>query len=86
MALIIEKNSRRNRIQFSVNDEMYRKYLTNQERAKMLRVILDFTRDFEKWLDSQLDQAASKLTEIELKRSQAAINKETVSFADLAED
>jgi hypothetical protein len=86
MALVMEKSSRRNRIQFSVSDEMYRKYLASQERAKALRAILDFNRDFEKWLDGQLDQTASKLSEIEQKRVQAAINKETVSFADLAED
>ena len=86
MALVIEKNSRRNRIQFSVSDEMYKKYLASQERAKALRAILDFNRDFEKWLDGQLDQTASKLSEIEQKRVQAAFDKETVSFADLAED
>lgn len=86
MALIIEKSSRRNRIQFSVGDEMYKKYLANQDRAKSLRVILDFTRDFEKWLENQLEQTTSKLTEIELKRAQAAIDKETASFADMVED
>lgn len=86
MALIIEKNSRRNRIQFSINDEMYKKYQANQDRAKALRAILDFTKDFEKWLDGQLDQASAKLSEIEQKRAQAAINKAAVSFADLAED
>jgi hypothetical protein len=86
MAQIIEKSSSRNRIQFSVSDEMFIKYHATLDRAKELRALVEFTKDFKKWFDGQLEQAATKLTKIEQKRVQAAIDKKAASFADVVED
>lgn len=86
MATIVEKSSRRNRIQFSVGDELYLKYEANQDRAKRLRAILDYSKDFEKWLATQVEHASSELSKLEQKRAQAAIDKSAASFSDLTEE
>ena len=65
MANIIERNKRRNRIQFTVGRGLYAQYEENQQRAKKLQVILDFSRDFERWLATQMEQVARDLRQLE---------------------
>jgi len=64
MAVITEKNGRRNRVQFSMSTYLYESYQQNVETAKQLEVVLDFNRDFEKWFTAQNEQVARELERI----------------------
>jgi hypothetical protein len=61
MATIIEKQTRRNRVQFSMPRQLYDAHQQNLELAKSLGAIIDFNRDFERWFSAQVDHVAKEL-------------------------
>lgn len=82
MATIIEKNVRRNRVQFTMSNALRKQYELCQERAKRLLVMLDFSKDFERWFAGQLEQADSQLKLREENNKQATAVKSS-SFSAL---
>lgn len=61
MAIITEKQTRRNRVQFSMPKKLYETHQRNLELAKDLGAIIDFNRDFERWFGSQVEQVSKDL-------------------------
>ena len=62
MATISEKQTRRNRVQFTMPRHLYEAHQRNLDQAKELGAIIDFNRDFERWFIAQVDQVAKELT------------------------
>jgi hypothetical protein len=65
MASITEKNSRRYRVQFTMSRSLYQVYEANMERAANLHVVIDFSKDFEKWFSGQMEQVSKELQQLE---------------------
>jgi hypothetical protein len=65
MAVISEKNTRRYRVQFTMSRTLHQAYEASLERASSLNVVIDFSRDFEKWFSNQLEQVARELQQLE---------------------
>lgn len=61
MATILEKNTRRFRVQFSMSRALYGDYQQCLHLAEELKVTIDFSRDFERWFSVQLEQANREL-------------------------
>lgn len=61
MATIVVKNPRRFRMQFSMSRALYNEYQQCLRLADELKVNIDFSRDFERWLSGQLEQANREL-------------------------
>jgi len=61
MATITEKQTRRNRVQFTMPRQLYEAHQQNLELAKVLGAIVDFNKDFERWFSSQVDQVSKEL-------------------------
>lgn len=61
MATIVEKNTRRFRVQFSMSRSLFDNYQQCLLLAEELKVTIDFSRDFEKWFSVQLEQANREL-------------------------
>lgn len=76
MATIIQKNSRRHRIQLSMSSQLYNNYEANLQRAKKLQVSLDFTKDFERWFASQMEQVNKELQMLEAQGGSDAVVKQ----------
>lgn len=66
MATILEKNTRRYRMQFSMRRELYEQYQTLLSRASEIGVVIDFTSDFDTWFAGQLDQVRQQLQTLEI--------------------
>lgn len=64
MPKIIQKATRRNRVQFTVSQPLYNNYLGCMQLAEQLKVTIDFSRDFDRWFSSQLEQAKKDLEEM----------------------
>lgn len=69
MATISEKNTRRYRVQFTITRTLHQAYESNLNRAKNLHVVIDFTRDFEKWFSNQLEQVSRELQQLDADQS-----------------
>lgn len=65
MASITQKNNRRYRVQFTMRRELYETYQALLERASELRVVIDFSHDFEEWFSNQLEQVSHELGKLE---------------------
>jgi len=61
MATITPKQIHRNRIQFSMNQQLFDAHQANVKMAKELNTIIDFTRDFERWFGQQVEQVSKAL-------------------------
>lgn len=61
MASITKKNSRRYRIQFSMNRELYETYEAIQTRSKELGLVIEFNEDFTGWFRCQLREVMEEL-------------------------
>lgn len=77
MAIIIEKNERRCRVQFSMPRQLYEAHQRNLDLAKELGAAIDFNRDFERWFHPQVEQVAKELER--LKQERANIEPKTVT-------
>lgn len=71
MAVITEKNTRRYRVQFTISRAIHQTYEASLERARKLGVVIDFTRDFEKFFANQLEQVARELQQLEGEQPQS---------------
>lgn len=65
MATIVEKNTRRYRVQFTMSRPLHQSYEGALERARKLGLVIDFSRDFEKWFANQLEQVSRELQQLE---------------------
>jgi len=65
MASITEKNTRRYRVQFTMSRSLFQLYEANMARAANLHLIIDFSRDFEKWFSGQMEQVTRELQQLE---------------------
>lgn len=72
MAIITEKNNKRYRVQFTAPRALHQKYEQCMAMAEKLGVLLDFSRDFEKWFSAQIDQVSRDLLEVQEKRLREA--------------
>lgn len=68
MAVITEKNNKRYRVQFTAPRALHQKYEQCMALAEKLGVMLDFSRDFERWFSAQMDQLSRDLMELQEKR------------------
>lgn len=86
MATIVQKNNRRHRIQLSMSSMLYNQYEANLQRAKQLQVTLDFTKDFERWFASQMEQVNKELRMLESQSGLETADKlrksEELSYGD----
>lgn len=86
MATLIQKNNRRHRIQLSMSGKLYNQYEANLLRAKQLQVTLDFTKDFERWFASQMEQVNKELRMLESQSGLETADKlrksEELSYGD----
>lgn len=86
MATLIQKNNRRHRIQLSMSGKLYNQYEANLQRAKQLQVTLDFTKDFERWFASQMEQVNKELRMLESQSGLETADKlrksEELSYGD----
>jgi|GEM_PF-1310747 len=71
MATIEEKNPRRFRVQFTMTRALHESYESSQERASRLNVVIDFSRDFQKWFAGQLEQVSRELQQLEEEQAKA---------------
>lgn len=77
MATILEKNSRRYRMQFSMRRELYEQYQTLLSRANEVGVVIDFSSDFETWFAGQLDQVRHELQVFDITSVEVGGNDDT---------
>ena len=85
MAIITEKQTRRNRVQFTMPRQLFEAHQRNLELAKELGAIIDFNRDFERWVFSQIEQVAKELGRLkEESTRQLAAKSKTASTKDLS--
>lgn len=70
MASITKKDSRRYRIQFSMDRKLFENYETIQARAKELGLVIDYNEEFSWWFGHQLRDLTEKLKEHEARLSQ----------------
>ena len=61
MAIILEKQTRRNRVQFTMPRQLFEVHQRNLELAKKLGAIIDFNKDFERWFGAQIEQVSKEL-------------------------
>ena len=64
MAKINIKQTRRFRVQISINKGLWEKYNNNLKLAKQLGAEIDFSRDFEPWFAKQNEQANHDLLQL----------------------
>jgi len=69
MATITPKQIHRNRIQFSMNQQLFDAHQANVKMAKELNTIIDFTRDFERWFGQQVEQVSKALLQMKEENS-----------------
>ena len=62
MAIIVRKNARRNRVQFTMSDALYGNYQECLKLAEQQKACIDFSKDFDRWFTQQLDQVKKELT------------------------
>jgi hypothetical protein len=74
MARITEKNGRRFRVQFTMRRELYERYETCLTRAASLRLLVDFSQDFEDWFGRQLQQVQEELDRMESQQPFATVH------------
>jgi len=65
MAHIKRRPNRRYRVQFTLNFDLHERYESCRVKAKELRLIIDFSTDFEAWFNQQLDQIERQIAELE---------------------
>lgn len=65
MAIIVEKCKRRYRVQFSISRKQHESHQQCLQKAEQLGLTIDFSRDFERWFSSQLDQLIRDLNQRE---------------------
>jgi hypothetical protein len=71
MAKLIHKSTRRRRIQFTLTPELYDANRETVALADELAVVIDYSRDFERWFKAQLEQVTAELALI--KQNRAAV-------------
>ena len=62
-----KSKSKRPRVQFSMNRELFTTYEQLQALAEERRITIDFRRDFEEWFDNQLNQIMKQFAELDRK-------------------
>lgn len=77
MATILEKNTRRYRMQFSMRRELYEQYQTLLSRASEIGVVIDLSSDFDSWFAGQLDQVRQELQALEITSVEAGGGHDT---------
>ena len=65
MAQVKRRPQRRRRVQFTLNDELGERYAVCRQRAKKLRLEINFRSDFEVWFAEQLQGIERQLDAID---------------------
>lgn len=86
MAKILTKNTRRCRIQFSLPPELFDENKRINALADELAVVIDYSRDFERWLRVQLEQVNAELIRIRQERADMAIKKIPTATATIVRE
>lgn len=79
MAIISEKHTRRNRVQFTMTRQMYEAHQRNLDLARELGAIVDFNRDFERWFGGQVEQVAKELQRLKEERNSLLKPKQSLA-------
>lgn len=81
MATIIQKNKRRNRVQFSMSEQLFESHQQNLEVAKDLGATIDYSRDFERWFAGQLEQVTKELERLKTGKPEVSAHKQVTRAA-----
>ena len=74
-----QSKSKRPRVQFSMNRELFATYQQLQALAEEHRITIDFRRDFEEWFGNQLNQIMQQFAALDRKED-GAVTAEPVEL------
>ena len=75
-----KSKSKRPRVQFSMNRELFTTYEQLQALAEEHRITIDFRRDFEEWFGNQLNQIMQQFAELDRKEDGGSLQSRSSHF------